>query len=134
MENNGMLAILFDMNGVIIDDESLHEEAFSVTLNKNFSLSLNHKEYLKYFAGRTDKDGFILFLKEKQKIFNLDYLVKEKNTHYLTLCKKNIKSIPHVVQTIRAKQNTPFLFGLVTGALRNEAQLILAAVDIKTYF
>ena len=38
-------AVIFDMNGVIIDDEHIHEMAFRETV-KPYGVDLNHQAYL----------------------------------------------------------------------------------------
>lgn len=55
------LAICFDLDGVIINSEPLHEAAFREALAK-YDLPLSAANYLTYFAGKTDKQGFIDYL------------------------------------------------------------------------
>jgi len=50
-------AILFDMNGVIINDEHIHELAFKQTVIP-YGIELSHKEYLECCAGKTDRAGY----------------------------------------------------------------------------
>lgn len=50
-------AVLFDMNGIIIDDEHIHELAFQETV-KPFNISLTHTDYLECCAGKTDRAGY----------------------------------------------------------------------------
>jgi beta-phosphoglucomutase len=50
-------AVLFDMDGVIVDSEPLHVAAFQTTL-KGYGYGLTHEQYKQYFAGRTDEVGF----------------------------------------------------------------------------
>ncbi len=43
-----MKAVIFDFNGVVVDDEHIHEEAFRVILSDKGS-SLSHDNYILYF-------------------------------------------------------------------------------------
>ncbi len=42
---------LFDMNGILVDDEHLHEEAFRSAL-KPIGLALTSEDYMRYFIGK----------------------------------------------------------------------------------
>lgn len=54
-------AILWDLNGVIIDDEPVHEQAFRDALKHVVGCDLTHQEYERYFFGKTDRQGVIDF-------------------------------------------------------------------------
>lgn len=49
--------IIFDMNGVIIDDEHIHELAFKEVCQQ-IGIDLTPEEYKELCMGRTDEDGF----------------------------------------------------------------------------
>ena len=51
------LGILFDYNGVLANDEHLHEEGFREVLSQ-FGVDLTAEFYKEYCLGRTDADGF----------------------------------------------------------------------------
>jgi hypothetical protein len=50
-------AVLFDMDGVIVNNEPLHTAAFQTAL-KRYGHTLSEDQYKQHFAGKTDKDGF----------------------------------------------------------------------------
>jgi HAD superfamily hydrolase (TIGR01509 family) len=54
-------AILFDFNGVLIDDEPLHLEAFAEALAEE-GLALDRQVYLEEFFGRDDRTALRRFL------------------------------------------------------------------------
>src|SRR5258706_6967583 len=57
LDNMNYKAVLFDMDGVIVDSEPLHVAAFQATL-KNYGHDLTGEQYKQHFAGRTDEAGF----------------------------------------------------------------------------
>src|SRR3989339_853056 len=80
-------AVLFDMNGIIIDDEHIHEMAFKETV-KPFGIELDHLTYLDCCAGKTDRAGyeeiaakfskdFILALTSSSSRAEVDLIAKE---------------------------------------------------------
>lgn len=125
--------VLFDMNGVIIDDERLHELAFAKTLSSKGYI-LNHKEYKLYFAGRTDKDGLTYFQKEKNILFNINSMALEKSQNYKKSAKAGINSYPGVIELIKSLSSKKILLGIVTSSNRIEALSALEACGVNNYF
>ncbi len=70
-------AVLFDMDGVIIDSEPLHTKAFQDSM-KQFGLDLT-EDYLNQFIGRTDRYLVELLIKKFQLQQSVDTLLEAKN-------------------------------------------------------
>lgn len=68
-------AVLFDLNGVLVDDENLHRQAFREVLAAQ-EITLSDEDYACHFIGRTDREGLVAFLGPKAD--SLDLLVAEK--------------------------------------------------------
>ena len=56
--------ILWDLNGVLVDDEPVHEKCFRELLAESFGIDLSHEDYNKHFLGKTDRLGFIDFFSQ----------------------------------------------------------------------
>src|SRR5436309_3424665 len=94
-------AVLFDMNGVIVDDEHLHELAFSEVLSRH-GHELDSSGYERWFMGRTDKDGYESFFQAQGvNAPNLEHLLAEKSEAYQRLARGNLAPYPGVVDFIR---------------------------------
>lgn len=126
-------AIIFDMNGVIVDDETLHETAFAKILSKR-GFSLSHQEYLDHFAGRTDLDGFHAFFRQQGKSFDLNELLSEKSEAYEQLAADGLSAYPGVALLIRQLRQRNILLALVTGATQPETQAVLDAFGLVNDF
>lgn len=77
--------ILWDLNGVLVDDEPLHEQCFRELLASNFGIELFHEDYDKYFLGKTDKLGFIDFFGQVESAIPdsmLDVMCSDKHRLY----------------------------------------------------
>lgn len=70
-------AVLFDMDGVIIDSEPLHTRAFQDSM-KQFGLNLT-EEYCSQFIGRTDRYMAEVLIKEYQLQISAEELLEAKN-------------------------------------------------------
>ncbi len=125
-------AILFDMNGIIVDDEHIHERAFRETV-KSFGIDLTHEKYLECCAGKTDKAGYEAISKHFFKELLIDKLLIEKNQIYLKLFPKNKKSYDGVLELIKSLSKD-FVLALTSSSSRVEVDLITQEFGIETYF
>ncbi|MFA6295995.1 MAG: HAD family phosphatase [Patescibacteria group bacterium] len=126
-------AIIFDMNGVIINDEAIHELAFKEVCKK-YNIILTSQGYKDLCMGKTDEQGFIEIIK-KYKLDNvkISNLVEQKSTKYLELIPKNIKSYPGVIDLIK-KLHKKFILALASSSSRQEIEMVLNYFKIKKLF
>lgn len=128
--------VLFDMNGVIVDDESLHEQAFKKVL-ESINVSLTSKDYVNHFIGRTDKDGFVDFLTALKKDFDqnlIKELIFKKGQAYQQLAQDNLTPYPGVIDFIQTLFEAGLNLGLVTSSTRFEAETVLATLGVDHFF
>lgn len=127
-------AVLFDMNGVIVDDEALHFAAFREVLGRR-GLDLTRDGYLAYFAGKTDRKGFgDFFAAVDAGEAELGPLMNEKAGAYQELAAESLEPYPGAVELIRHLKGRGVPLALVTGSLRAEAEAVLAAFGIEDVF
>jgi HAD superfamily hydrolase (TIGR01509 family) len=125
-------AILFDLNGVIINDESIHELAFVHVINKH-GHDLSHLDYYKYCFGKTDLEGFAYLISKLKLDVAAVELVKEKADLYLENIKDNIRSYPGVLELISDLKGK-YKFALVSSSNKNEVEMTLKYFKIEKYF
>lgn len=125
--------IIFDMNGVIIDDEPLHEAAIKkVCLSKG--ISFTSEEYKKLYMGVSDERCFQI-ITQKYNLNNLDIneLLIEKTIIYKQLLAGNLKDVSGVVQAIQTLSKK-FNLALASSATLDEVIMILNNLNIKNFF
>lgn len=125
-------AILFDMNGVIINDEHIHEMAFHNTLEP-YGIDLDHQLYLTCCAGRTDQAGYEAIAARFNKKLPIDVLLNKKSELYLHLFPTHKKSYPDVVTLITSLSHN-FQLALTSSSSRAEVDLITKEFSIKQLF
>lgn len=125
-------AVIFDMNGVIVDDEPLHEKAFKKTFEE-LGYSLSSEEYLEIFAGRTDKAGFELAFKRKSIKADIKECLKRKSYHYQMLAKNNLKPFPGIIVFICAAYNN-YPIALASSSFLKEIDVVLTTFGIREMF
>ena len=125
--------IIFDMNGVIIDDEPLHEAAIKeVCLLRGITFFSD--EYKKLYMGVSDKTCFQIIIQKYNLVgAGIEELLTQKTIIYKQLLASNIKEVPGVVQAIETLSKT-FDLALASSATREEIEMILKHFKIKSYF
>lgn len=133
-------AILFDFNGVIINDETIHRQLIDdILVQENLRPSGN--EYPELCLGRNDYECLEEILYQRGRVVNreyLDKLIHQKSEAYQAYINQ-MEKLPiyeDVIEFIIKIQasNSNCLLGLVTGALAQEAELILTKANIRQYF
>lgn len=131
-------AVLFDFNGVIINDESIHQELMDeILLAEN--LLPSKAEFRQLCLGRTDRSCLADLLSRRGRIISNDYLTKllqQKAKSYeekISLLEKipTYAGIPDFIKEIHSKG---LIIALVTGAFRREVDQVLKRLEIASYF
>ena len=125
-------AILFDMDGVILDSEPLHTAAFQTTLMEH-GKELSDDGYKQHFAGKTDKAGFEDYFDFINETVDIPLIMDQKTKIYLQLAADRLQGYPGMVALIKELSQTTQL-ALVTGSLRVEAEVALKALGITDCF
>ena len=131
-------AVIFDMNGTIVDDEPIHEAAMRKVC-KELGANLSHEEFREEYIGRPDTDCFKKIIK-KHGINGVPVieLVNKKFKEYISLIHdsntpEKLKVIPGAVELIK-KLSKSFRIALATGAHRDEALMVLDSFGLRDYF
>ncbi len=125
--------IIYDMNGVIIDDENLHELAFKKVCLE-LGIKLSHQNYKDLCMGKTDKEGFEEILKEFSiNNYNIEHLITKKAEIYLKLLPSSIKTYPGVLKSLK-RLSKNFRLALTSSSSKKEIHLITSILKIKDLF
>jgi HAD superfamily hydrolase (TIGR01509 family) len=129
---NDLEAILFDLDGVIVDSEPLHEKAFRQT-----SLYLGHdliQEEVASLRGTVDKIGAAKLLEYNP---GATLSVAQVIEYYNNLFKAMIdqmKLIPGSREFIQKAHSKGFKLGLTTSALRENQQRVFEMFNLRPFF
>lgn len=125
------LGILFDYNGVIVDDENLQRAAMEQTLAP-WNISLTEELYEQYCWGRSDEAGFENLSKTFPQLgaIAIHELVERKLKAYQQLSRSVSPLHPGVADLLQ-NLSSFFRLGLVTGSQRSEMEPILTKGGIK---
>jgi HAD superfamily hydrolase (TIGR01509 family) len=129
-------AILFDFNGVIIDDEPQHCEALTVTLAE-YGIALDRETYYREYLGFDDRECF-RFTFERQgrprDAAALAEAIERKAEHYASAIRRSMRLVPGAAEFVRAAAADGFALAVVSGALRREIELVLDVAGLRHLF
>jgi beta-phosphoglucomutase len=134
----GLKAVLFDFNGVIINDESIHEAIIADILIRE-NLRPDSDDFRRYCLGKSDRDCLKDLLKCRGRIVTEDYLTKliEDKTQIYQQQLLQLESLPiypGFPEFLTQLEEQKLVIGLVTGSLKQEVQLVLAKTSLSSYF
>lgn len=128
-------AIFFDCDGTIVDNEPIHLRMFQKILEEE-GISLTKKDYYNIYLGMDDKDCFQAVMKaEGRPITNqkLRHMIEQKAIFYEEAIRKEIILYPGIVSFIKQGAKH-YPLALVSGALRNEIEIVLEKAEIRRDF
>ncbi|HBG07636.1 MAG: HAD family hydrolase [Geobacteraceae bacterium GWC2_58_44] len=128
-------AVIFDFDGIIVDTEPLHYQAFQEILAP-LGLGYSWQEYLDRYLGFDDRDAFREAFRAGGRPLSdqqLKELMAEKAQAFLTIVSVGVAPYPGVVELIRSiSGNLPL--GLCSGALRSDIDPILLQLGLTGAF
>ncbi len=125
--------IIFDMNGVITDDEDCHELATKKAFDQ-VGVSITPEMYRKFCLGRPDAVAFKELIAEfRINNGNAEDLISEKTLFYLELIKDNLKIYPGVVELIH-RLHQKYTLALTTSSTFDEMETVMDKLQIGRLF
>ena len=125
-------AILFDMDGVVVNSEPLHKQAFEDVF-KHYDIKLTDDDFKMHFVGKTDERGLEGYSAHSNLQLDTAEFIEKKVKTYHKLASKSLVAYPGLVELVRELSNQVPL-ALVTGSLRTETDLVLNTLDIDDCF
>lgn len=130
-------AILFDFNGVLVDDEPVHFELFQCVLREE-GLELSSDEYYEEIVGYDDEDGFAaVYERSGRELMDgeLARLVARKAELYRQrMDGGGYPFFPGAEDLVRAAIGASLHLGVVSGALRSEVEGALGQLGVRESF
>jgi HAD superfamily hydrolase (TIGR01509 family) len=129
-------AILFDFNGVIVDDEPQHCDALIATLGE-YGYALDRDTYYREYLGFDDRECFRFSFGRMGRAADEPALleaIERKNAHYERAVRASMRLVPGATEFIEDAALDGFQLAIVSGALRREIELVLDLAGLRPHF
>lgn len=123
-------AVIFDFNGVLVDDEHLHYELFRDALAEE-GVVIDEVMYQERYLGFDDRGCFEAALADAGQAFDrarVDDLIARKAVRYVTAAEAGLRIFPAAPGAIEALAGR-WPVAICSGALRPEIEFALAKMD-----
>lgn len=130
-------AILFDFNGVLVDDEPIHLAMFQRVLAQE-GLELSAADYYAHYLGLDDRGCFAAVLAaagEDAPMPRLMRLIARKASFYQELMReRGYPFFAGAAELVAAAAGAGLMLGVVSGALREEVEGALRQAGLAAHF
>lgn len=129
-------AVIFDFDGVIVDTEPLHYEAFRRTLEP-LGLHFSWQEYVDIYIGFDDRDAFRHAFSARGAALDsemLQHLIGQKADYFIDIIKSGVSAYPGVLEIIAHLDSNSIPLAICSGALKSDIDPILAMLGIAERF
>jgi len=125
-------AILWDMDGVIVDSNPFHFAAWQETFAKR-GVEFTKEDFTKLFGTRND---FIIRKVLGKELCEEDIktIAQEKETSFREKIKRNIKPFPGAVKLLDTIKRANFRLALVSSAPRENIDLLIGKLNLEGFF
>ena len=131
-------AVIFDFNGVIINDQPIHQQLIEeILLEENLVLKRN--EYQKICLGRSDRACLREILASRGRVASEEYLTKLQQKKAQSYVKQietleKLPLYPGLTDFIFQIRSSNLKLAIVSGAIRQEIELVLTKAELAEYF
>jgi beta-phosphoglucomutase-like phosphatase (HAD superfamily) len=127
-------ALIFDFNGVLVDDESVHFELFREVLEQE-GVVITERDYHERYLGYDDRGCFAAALGDAKQAFDekrLADLIARKARRYVEVAEKGLRYFPFAAETL-ANLAKHWPIAICSGALRSEIEYALHRLDQRDH-
>ena len=130
---NTDFAILFDMNGVVIDDMKYHLEAWQEFTAKR-GKTISPEEFDKMLAGRTNLETIKYLVKEDVTPEEAYILSEEKEEIYRRIYSPHLALLPGLQNFINDLKEHNISIAVATAAPKKNVDLVMDGLNIRHLF
>ncbi len=130
-------ALLFDFNGVLVDDEPIHYELLRQVLAEE-GVQLSTEDYFSDYLGLDDRSCFVAALRSNSAAPDagrLARLVTRKASYYRQrIRQEGYPFFPGTADLVAQAITSNLVLGVVSGALRSEVEGALDQLKVRAHF
>lgn len=127
-------AVLFDLDGTLIDSEHFYFSTWSPILAEHFNLHITYEEWLVHFAGHTLVRNVEYMHTQWGIETTKDFMWDQTRANYAKADMRTIKLMPYVSEILAYLRSLDIRIGLVTSSYQSTVDAVLGHHGLKKYF
>ena len=125
-------AVIFDMDGVIIDSEPRHERAF-LDVFEQMGYGQTHGVHFEHYIGRSDRAVWLDFISRHNPKWSLDELTEWKQRHVIEILRREqpiFEGLPELVAQLASRHR----LAVASGSVHPVIDAVLAMRSLRHHF
>ncbi len=125
-------AVIFDMDGVIIDSEPRHERAFLDVFDQ-MGYGQTHGVHFEHYIGRSDRAVWLDFLARHNPKWSLEELTAWKQRHVIEILRRDqpvFEGLPELVAHLASR----YRLAVASGSVHSVIDEVLAMKSLRRHF
>ena len=126
------LTVIFDMDGVIVDNGGFHFQAWRKFCDKH-SITISKDEFKNKFFGRTNEEVLPELLERDLAKEEIKELGEEKEKIYREIYKPHLKPVKGLINFLEELKNENIPVGVATSAPPENVEFVIQGLKIGAY-
>ena len=126
-------AVIFDLDGTLIDNNSYHLKTWKVYLKK-IGKDISEEAYRKNINGRTNKDALEYIYNKKMTDEEAMVYALEKEALYREIYKYDIKPVDGLIELLEVFHSLRIPMAIATSGIQVNIDFMFEHIPIKQYF
>ncbi len=130
-----MDALVFDFDGVIVNSEPIHLQAYQQVLGP-LGIELGEQEYYRRYLGFSDRDCFAALFADRGRgraaDAEIDALIAAKTQHILRTFATTVQPLPGARELIHAAAAAAVPVAICSGGLRDEIEQAASTIGVAS--
>ena len=127
-------AVIFDMDGVIVDSELIQSEAYETVLKKYGKEPILNEVGIVHTVGIKEKENWEILKKKYELEKNTELLMSERSVVYLDLLKQNTKPMKGVLELIKLLKEKNITMAVASSSVMEHIKTVLSTLEIESHF
>ena len=127
-------AVLFDLDGTLIDSERFYFDAWSLILKERFGLTIDFSDWIDHFAGHTMAYNLATLKREFQLEVQEEFMQRAIEERYAQADMRSIGLMPFAKEILNELRQADRRIALVTSSYRHTVDLVLGHHGLLDYF
>lgn len=131
--NTTKIAVLFDMDGVLVDNMAYHKDSWFEFCNR-YNLPLTEEEFVNFVSGRVAKEVLEHLFRKPLTQEEISRYTEEKEELYRKIYKPHIKLMPGLINFLQSLKENKVALAVGTSAPTSNIDFTLVTTGLKPFF